>query len=197
MVFFAPRTFAFRGPPVAAVFRKAAEEVRRVGAGADAPSTLTRGEDVLAIPLPLAEFKNGEGVLPTTGVPVREMGGVGRLIAGLSHEEKKSSSGSPAGVEVPSVEVLLITSVMTTSEGYLYRCKHYRQAGQAIEFILLSISCCPVLQLRFVFGGRVRGVLGGRVLALQSCATAVGLEVLGRRVVSSNLHYAQLIPLPF
>jgi hypothetical protein len=56
-------------------------------------------------PLGLAE-RNGEAVLETTGgVPVREGGLLGRLIVGLSHEEKKSSAGSPAGVEAPSVEL--------------------------------------------------------------------------------------------
>lgn len=45
------------------------------------------------------------------------MGGVGFLIAGLSQDEKKSSSaGSPAGVDVPSVAS---PSVITTSVGYL------------------------------------------------------------------------------
>lgn len=50
----------------------------------------------------------------TGGVAVREMGGVGRLMAGLSQEEKKSSSGSPAGVPT-SVSAPSIT----TSPGYL------------------------------------------------------------------------------
>jgi hypothetical protein len=57
------------------------------------------------------------------GVAVRETGGVGLLIEGLSHEEKKSSSGSPAGVEDPSVDTLLMTSVITTSLGYLHQCQ--------------------------------------------------------------------------
>jgi hypothetical protein len=66
-------------------------------------------------------LRKGEGVRPTTGgVAVRETGGVGRLMDGLSHEEKKSSSGSPAGVDVPSVGPLLMTSVITTSSGYLF-----------------------------------------------------------------------------
>jgi hypothetical protein len=128
LVFLAPKTFAFRGPAPAAVpLRNAADDVILLAAGAAAvaPSTFTRGEDVRAIPLPLPfelpALRNGEGVRPTTGgVAVREIGGVGRLMDGLSHEEKKSSSGSPAGVEVPSVGPLLITSVITTSLGYLF-----------------------------------------------------------------------------
>lgn len=113
------------------VLRSAADEVVRLAAGAgevgDA-STFTRGEEVRAMPLPLPlpfEFvalRKGDGVRPTTGgVAVREIGGVGRLIEGLSHDEKKSSSGSPRGVEDPSEETLLITSVITTSVGYLYQ----------------------------------------------------------------------------
>lgn len=44
--------------------------------------------------------------------------GMGRLIEGLSQEEKKSSSGSPAGVEVPSA-ASVAASEITTSLGYL------------------------------------------------------------------------------
>lgn len=122
----APNTFAFRGPaPVVVPLRNAADDVVRLAAGAaeDDPSTFTSGDGVLAMPLPspfaLPALRKGDGVRPTTGgVAVRDKGGVGRLIEGLSHEEKKSSSGSPAGVEVPSVGPLLMTSVMTTSVGY-------------------------------------------------------------------------------
>jgi len=99
-------------------FRSAADEVIRleVAGAEEEPSTLASGEADRAMPLPfpLPALRNGEGVRPTTGgVAVREMGGVGRLIAGLSHDEKKSS-GSPEGVEVPSVGPLLITSVICT-----------------------------------------------------------------------------------
>lgn len=38
---------------------------------------------------------------------------------GLSHDEKKSSLGSPEGVDVPAVEEGAAISVMTTSSGYL------------------------------------------------------------------------------
>jgi hypothetical protein len=54
-------------------------------------------------------------------VPVREGGLLGRFIVGLSHEEKKSSVGSPAGVDEPSVELATGTSVITTSSGYLQK----------------------------------------------------------------------------
>ena len=121
-VFLAPKTFAFRGPAeVAELFRNAADEVVRLAAGGvEEPPTFASGEGARAMPFPLElPARNGDGVLPAEGVAVREIGGVGRLIAGLSQEEKKSSSGSPAGVEVPSVGPLLITSVMTTSLGCL------------------------------------------------------------------------------
>ena len=65
----------------------------------------------------LPALSSGEAVRPMMGgVEVREMGGVGFLMEGLSHEEKKSSSGSPAGV-LPAVASS--PSLMTTSSGYL------------------------------------------------------------------------------
>ena len=123
VVFLAPRTFAFRGPPAVVVFLSAADVVMRLPlvAGLFSPSDLASGEDVRAMsfPLPLAPaLMNGDGVRPTTGgVDVREIGGVGFLMAGLSQDEKKSSSGSPAGVFAPSAASP--PSVMTTSLGYL------------------------------------------------------------------------------
>lgn len=69
------------------------------------------------ISLPLA-FRKGEFARPTTGgVLVRETGGVGLLIEGLSQEEKKSSFESLAGVAEPSASAT--TSVTTTSSGNL------------------------------------------------------------------------------
>jgi len=56
--------------------------------------------------------------LMTGGVWVLDGGLLGRLIEGLSHDEKKSSLGS-AGVEVPSMGVAVATSVTTTSPGKL------------------------------------------------------------------------------
>ena len=82
-----------------------------------AESDLASGDADRATSFPLAAFRKGEGVRPITGgVAVRETGGVGLLIAGLSQEEKKSSSGSPAGVEDSSPSA---TSVMSTSPGNL------------------------------------------------------------------------------
>lgn len=122
-VFF-ERTFVFRGPVEAVLlFRIAAEDVVRVVDRAIEPelSALARGDAALVIPLPFKPaLRNGEGVRPITGgVAVRDIGGVGLLIEGLSHDEKKSSSGSPVGVEDPSRGPLLNTSVITTSVGYL------------------------------------------------------------------------------
>lgn len=77
---------------------------------------MLRGEPARAGPVSPG-LRKGEGVRPTTGgVPVREIGGVGFLMEGLSQEEKKSSSGSPAGVDVPSG---ISPSLMMTSVGYL------------------------------------------------------------------------------
>lgn len=102
------------------------DEVVRVLEGAaavlDASSAGARGDFGLAAPLPFAlALRNGDGVRPTTGgVAVRDGGGVGRLIAGLSQDEKKSSSSaSPAASELPSFEVAATASVITTSSGYL------------------------------------------------------------------------------
>lgn len=68
----------------------------------------------------LPAFRKGEPVrLTVGGVPVRDGGLLGRLIEGLSHEEKKSSSASPAGVFDPFEGVPAGTSVITTSSGYL------------------------------------------------------------------------------
>lgn len=101
------------------VLRRAAEVVMRLAGLVSPVAFRERGDEVRAISLP-AEFRKGEGVRPTTGgVAVRETGGVGFLMAGLSHEEKKSSSGSPAGVAEPSSTA----SVMTTSSGYLSTCQ--------------------------------------------------------------------------
>jgi hypothetical protein len=120
--------FARFGPVEVGPFLMAEELVVRMAVGAGRLSsalTAARGEGdfdrVAEFPLALAERK-GEAVRETTGgVPVREGGLLGRLIVGLSHEEKKSSAGSPAGVEAPSPELASATSVTTTSSGYLYR----------------------------------------------------------------------------
>lgn len=80
-------------------------------------------------------FRNGEPVrLTTGGVPVREGGLLGRLIDGLSQEEKKSSSGSPAGVFAPSDGVPAGTSVITTSSGCLDDGQHRPVLDASVAF---------------------------------------------------------------
>lgn len=112
--FLAPNTFAFLAPVVD--FFNAEECVIRPAAGLGVSSVLDRGEAARLGPFSPG-LRKGDGVRPTTGgVAVREIGGVGFLIEGLSQEEKKSSSGSPAGVDVPSG---ISPSVITTSVGYL------------------------------------------------------------------------------
>jgi len=71
-------------------------------------------------PLPFAlGLRKGDAVrLITGGVCVLDGGLLGRLIDGLSHDEKKSSPAS-AGVEVPSLGVAATMSVITTSSGKL------------------------------------------------------------------------------
>lgn len=109
--FFAPRMF-FLGPAPAVVFRTAAGFA---AAGAVASEAPARGDLGRSAALPFVPgFRKGEPV--RAGVPVREGGFEGRLMVGLSHEEKKSSS-SPAGVLVPSLPVASGASVITTSLG--------------------------------------------------------------------------------
>jgi hypothetical protein len=104
-----------------------AEVVRMaVGAGRAFSASLAaaaRGEGDFG--RPAAEFalpadKKGEAVRETTGgVPDLDGGLLGRLMVGLSQEEKKSSAGSPAGVDALSAAVDKVSSVITTSFGYL------------------------------------------------------------------------------
>lgn len=155
--FFAPRMFAFFGPaapPVADVLRSAADVVIRLAVGAavvaglasSAVSTLDSGDAERAMSFPFEPAaRNGDGVRPTTGgVAVRDTGGVGFLIAGLSHDEKKSSSGSPAGVELPSALVSPV-SVMTTSFGY-------SSASRAARRLSSSLYLVAALDVYFVLG---------------------------------------------
>lgn len=107
--------------------RMAEADVERiaVGAGRDfsvssAAAASGEGDLGLAAPLALPADRNGEAVRETTGgVPERDGGLLGLLMVGLSQEEKKSSAGSPAGVDVPSPGVGRASSVITTSSGYL------------------------------------------------------------------------------
>lgn len=102
----------------------AVEEGARIGVGAGRTSevlaTVLRPEGDFEREMPLVGLavRKGDAVRETTGgVPVREGGLLGRLMVGLSQEEKKSSAGSPAGVEVPPVESAVASSVITTSSG--------------------------------------------------------------------------------
>jgi len=110
--FFAPRMFFFGAAP--AVVLRTAGFAAGIAAGV-LPEAPVRGDLGRSVAVPLEPgLRKGE---PERGVPVREGGFEGRLMEGLSHDEKKSSS-SPAGV------LLLLppnsgTSVTTTSSGYL------------------------------------------------------------------------------
>lgn len=116
--FLAPKTLLFfAAGPVDAFFTAVADRTA-VGAGDELSLSLSDRGDFERGPLAPA-FRNGEPVrLTTGGVPVREGGLLGRLIEGLSHEEKKSSSVSP-GVLEPFVDASAATSVITTSPGNL------------------------------------------------------------------------------
>jgi len=82
-----------------------------------AVSVPANGDFGLAGPLEGALRKGDAVRLRPAGVAVREGGLLGRLIVGLSQDEKKSSS-LPAGVLVPLPESSTI-SVIVTSPGYL------------------------------------------------------------------------------
>ena len=120
-VFLAPRTFAFRGPPVVAVLRIVEDDIVRDAVGGISLSVADKGVFERAALLPFVPaLRNGEAVrLITGGVWVLDGGLLGRLMDGLSHDEKKSSPGSPDGVDVPSLNVGDRTSVIETSSGNL------------------------------------------------------------------------------
>lgn len=115
--FFAPRMLAL-GRAVVAVLLRTADAGTARGAAVDSVPAES-GDFERVVPLPLEEaLRKGEAVrLPEAGVPVRDGGLLGRLMVGLSQDEKKSSS-SAAGVLEPEVSGSG-TSVMTTSSGYL------------------------------------------------------------------------------
>jgi hypothetical protein len=94
--------------------------VRGAGAGAELLSACAPGDFDRAPPLAPA-LRKGEAVRLILGVCDREGGLLGRLMAGLSHDEKKSSLGSPAGVEASASAPA--PSVMTTSLGNLRDCQ--------------------------------------------------------------------------
>ena len=112
--------FAFRGPPVPAVLRITLDGAALEGALEESLSEPCSGDFDREVPLPLAVgLRKGDAVrLITGGVWVLDGGLLGRLIEGLSHDEKKSSLGS-AGVEVPSEGVARTISVTMTSSGEL------------------------------------------------------------------------------
>lgn len=121
LVFFAPRMLFF-APVALAGFRAAAGMAREVVASAVA----ARGEGERVVPFPFAfAFKNGDAVLvgPAAGVPVRDGGLLGRLMDGLSHDEKKSSSSPAPGVFDPLSPPSLATSSTCTSPGNLQSCQ--------------------------------------------------------------------------
>lgn len=104
----------FFGPAPAVVFRTAAGFAAGVVAGVLPSAAPTSGDLGRSVALPFAPgFRKGD---PVRGVPVRDGGFEGRLIVGLSHEEKKSSS-SPAGVLAPSLPAASGASVISTSLG--------------------------------------------------------------------------------
>ena len=102
------------------VLRIAADGTARDGAKVDSLSEPGSGDFDLGAPLvPEPGLRKGDAVrLITGGVCVLDGGLLGRLIEGLSQDEKKSSPCS-AAVEVPSVGVAATRSVTTTSSGYL------------------------------------------------------------------------------
>lgn len=109
----------FLAPAPVGPFRTTLPARTAVGGGDELSLSPVRG-DFGRVPFAFVPaFKKGDAVrLPFEGVPTRDGGLLGRLIAGLSHEEKKSSWGSPAGVSAPSPGVPE-TSLITTSPGNL------------------------------------------------------------------------------
>ena len=115
-VFLAPRTDVLRGPVVVAgaVLRMAEDVVvlETMGVVSSPPG----GVLARSIPASPAGFKKGLAVR-VAGVALLEGGFDGRLIVGLSQDEKKSSAGSLDGVDMPSISVGESRSVITTSSG--------------------------------------------------------------------------------
>jgi len=182
--FFAPSTLVFRGC-VVAVLRIAEDGIARaVAAFASAFAGVDeslRGDFDRGGPLPFAPaLRKGEAVrLAFAGVPVREGGLLGRLIAGLSHEEKKSSEGSPAGVFAPSGELSSAMSATDTSSGNLefHQLQFCNITSRSNSQSLICRNSS--LQLFLILGRRIRGVFYFRVFARKCSRAAVGLEVFG------------------
>lgn len=131
LVFLAPRMFFRAAPPPTPTpgFRVAAAlDLIAAGAGREASAASVAAAVAFngdfgraAAPFAPPAERKGDAVRDITGgVPTLEGGLLGLLIAGLSHDEKKSSSAfSVAGVEEPSPGVPATSSVITTSSGYL------------------------------------------------------------------------------
>ena len=116
------------------VLRTAAEGIARDAVGTDCDESVpafARGDLGLVGPVPFATgLRKGEAVLVIAGgVWVLEGGLLGLFMAGLSHEEKKSSFS--VGVAVPPIVGTAATmSVMTTSSGYLNRSQPRLKSGR-------------------------------------------------------------------
>ena len=154
--------------------------------GASEVSVFANGDFGRPGPLPLA-FRKGEAVRLMPGVPDREGGFEGRLMDGLSHDEKKSSPGSPAGVFVPVPSLSSLASSITTDSGYLHTVSLCLVTIPNLQ-ILLLILFYPPREFILVLRCSVRGVLGLWVFACKRCATAIPLEVLCRALIATDLH---------
>jgi len=160
----------------------------RLAAGLDSEDSVrARGEAVRAISLPLAPAARGDDVRPMMGgVAVRETGGVGFLIAGLSHDEKKSAS-SAAEVEALAAS----PSSITTSPGCLDRISLHSSYWEGSGWPILSgISGCSLLQFLLVLGRGAGVIFRLGVLAVEGRRAAILLEELSGRLVASDLHKA-------
>ncbi|KAG9680172.1 hypothetical protein KCU87_g160, partial [Aureobasidium melanogenum] len=158
--------FVLRGAaPPTAVLRAAAAGIARAVVGAGAGASAVNGDFGRAAPL-AGVLRKGELVRLMPGVPVREGGLLGRLMVGLSHEEKKSSS-SPAGVLVPLAPASSARSYMA--------------------LLQFGISLAPPCQLLLVFVGGIGSVFCLGVLASESGRATMALEILGCRLVTADL----------
>ena len=152
-------------PVIPGVLRTAVADVVRKTAGGGLASDFeaARGDGDFgraAAPLALGA-RNGDAVRDTTGgVPALDGGLLGLLTVGLSQDEKKSSSGSPAGVEVPSAAGVA-KSVTTTSPGNLCRISlcfyndvdsEYSDASLAALLFSSSLYFVAAFEVYFVFG---------------------------------------------
>lgn len=179
--------------PPTAVLRAAEAGMARAVVGAGAVASAVKGDFGRAAPL-AGVLRKGELVRLIPGVPVREGGLLGRLMVGLSQEEKKSSS-SPAGVLVPLAPASSARSVITTSSGYLGLVNFYRELYY-MALLQFGISLTPPCQFLLVFVGGIGSVFCFGVLASESGGTTMALEILGCRLIAADLEGTELLPLP-